>query len=85
MFVVTVVAVPDAVLQHGVPLLLLLLRHNTEVVVTGVRVPQDEGERGCTLDERVVAHFGLDACTSKSHDRRSKKVEGLGSEFSDKV
>lgn len=58
--VVTVVAVSDAVLQHGVPLLLLLLRHHAEVVVAGVRVIQDEGELGRTLDERIAAHFGLD-------------------------
>lgn len=66
--IVTVVAVSDTVLQHSVPLLLLLLRHHTEVVVAGVWVPKDEGELGRTLDERVTAHFGLDAYT-RSHDR----------------
>lgn len=54
---VTVVTVSDAVLKHSVPLLLLLLCHHTEVVVAGVRVPQDEGELGCTLDEWITARF----------------------------
>lgn len=57
----------DAVLQHSVPLLLLLLCHHTEVVVAGKRVPKDEGELGGTLDEWIIAHFGLDAY-KKSHD-----------------
>lgn len=50
------------------PLLLLLLRHDAEVVVTGVRVPQDERELGCALDKWVVSHFGLDTY-KKSHGR----------------
>lgn len=58
----TVVAVSDAVLQHGVPLLLLLLRGHTEVVMAGVRVPQDQREPGRTLDERITGRLGLDAC-----------------------
>ena len=60
LWIVTIVAVSDAVLQHSVPLLLLLLRHHAEVVVTGVWMPQDEGELGRTLDKRTAAHFGLD-------------------------
>lgn len=64
----TVVAVSDAVLQHGVPLLLLLLCHHTEVVVAGVWVPQDEGELRRTLDKWITAHFGLDSY-NKSHER----------------
>lgn len=64
---VTVVAVSDAVLQHSVPLLLLLLCHHTEVVVACVRVPKDEGKLCGTLDEWIIAHFGLDAY-KKSHD-----------------
>lgn len=58
--IVTIVTVSDTVLQHSVPLLLLLLCHHTEVVVTGIWMPQDEGELGRTLDEWVTAHFGLD-------------------------
>lgn len=49
------------VLQHSIPLLLLLLRHHAEVAMAGVRVPEDEGELGSTLDERMIAHFALDA------------------------
>lgn len=37
----TIVGVPDAVLQDGVPLLLFILRHCTEIVMTGVGVPED--------------------------------------------
>lgn len=58
---VTVVAVSHAVLQHGVPLLLLLLRHHAEVAMVRVRVPKNEGELSNTLDEWIIAHFGLDA------------------------
>lgn len=58
---VTVVIVPHTVLQHSVPLLLLLLRHHAEVAMAGVRVPEDEGELSNTLDERMIAHFALDA------------------------
>lgn len=58
--VVTVVTVSDTVLQYCVPLGLLLLRHHTEVVVAGVRVPQDEGELARTLDKRITRHFGFD-------------------------
>lgn len=72
MLIVTVVTVSDTVLQHSVPLLLLLLGHHTEVVVAGVWVPQDEGELGRTLDERVTAHFGLDTY-NKSCDRRTMR------------
>ena len=68
--ILTVVAVSDAVLQHGVPLLLLLLRHHTEVVVAGVRMPQDERELGRTLDKWTAAHFALDTY-NQSHDRTS--------------
>lgn len=59
--VVTVVAVSHTVLQHGVPLLLLLLRHHAEVAMARVRVPKDEGELSNTPDEGMTAHFGLDA------------------------
>lgn len=59
--IVTVVIVSHTVLQHSMPLLLLLLRHHAEVAMAGVRVPKDEGELGNTLDERMIAHFGLDA------------------------
>lgn len=65
---VTIVTVSDTVLQHSVPLLLLLLRHHTEVVVAGVRVPQDEGELGRTLNKRITAHFSLNTY-NRSHDR----------------
>lgn len=41
----------DAVLEDGVPLLLLFLRRRTEVVVTGIRVPEDQRELGGTLQE----------------------------------
>lgn len=40
---------PDTVLEDSMPLLLLLFGHNTEVVVTGVRVPEDQREIGGTL------------------------------------
>lgn len=62
---VTVVAVSHAVLQHGVPLLLLLLRRHAEVAMARVRVPKNEGELGSALDEWMVAHFGLDACRER--------------------
>lgn len=77
MRLVTVVTVPDAVLQHCVPLLLFLLRPHAEVVVAGVRVPQDEGELGRALDERSTARFGLDTY-SRSHDKarmRNRKIQ----------
>lgn len=76
---VTIVTVSDAVLQHCVPLLLLLLCHHTEVVVAGVRVPQDEGVLGRTLDKRTTAHFGLDAYNNRSHDVKNKKLQELES------
>lgn len=57
----TVVTVSDTVLQNSMPLLLLLLRHHAEVAMEGVRVPEDEGELSNALDERVIAHFALDA------------------------
>lgn len=57
----TIIAVSDAVLQHGVPLLLFLLRHHTEVVVAGVRVPEDERKWRGTLYEWIAAQFGLNA------------------------
>lgn len=68
MCIVTVVTVSDAVLKHGVPLLLLLLCRHAEVVMAGIWVPQDEGELGHTLNERTTAHFGLNTC-SKLRDR----------------
>lgn len=71
--IVTIVTVSDAILQHSVPLLLLLLSHHTEVVVAGVWVPQDEGEPGCTLDEWVTAHFGLDTCNGPNDEMRFQK------------
>lgn len=71
--IVTIVTVSDAILQHSVPLLLLLLGHHTEVVVAGVWVPQDEGEPGCTLDEWVTAHFGLDTCNGPDDEMRFQK------------
>lgn len=49
------------VLQHSMPLLLLLLRHHAEVAMAGVRMPEDEGELSNTLDERMIAHLALDA------------------------
>ena len=55
MCLLTVVGVPDTVLQHGVPLGLLLLRHDAEVVVPCVRVPQDQGELGGTLHKGTAA------------------------------
>lgn len=55
----TIVAVSDTVLKHSVPLLLLLLCQHTEVVVTGVRVPQDQGELGGTLNKWTAAHLSL--------------------------
>lgn len=47
----TIVGVSDTVLEDSVPLLLLFLRYHTEVVVTGVWVPQDQRELGGTLEE----------------------------------
>ena len=55
----TVVGVSDTVLEDGVPLELLLLRPHAEVVVVSIRVPQDQGELGGTLQERGAACFGL--------------------------
>lgn len=62
---VTVVTVSHTVLQNSVPLLLLLLRHHAEVAMARVRVPKDEGELSHTLDERMIARFGLDAYREK--------------------
>ncbi len=45
----TIISVSDTVLEHSVPLVLLRLCHHTEVVVTGVRVPEDQRELGGTL------------------------------------
>lgn len=59
--VFTVVAVSDAVLHHGEPLLMLCLRGHAEVVMASVRVPQDQRELGGELDERVAADFGFHA------------------------
>lgn len=63
--IITVVVVPHTVLHHGVPLLLLLLGHHTEVAMASVRVPKNEGELSNTLDEWTIAHFGLDAYREK--------------------
>lgn len=57
----TIIAVSDAVLQHGVPLLLFLLRHHAEVVVAGVRVPEDERKWRGTIYEWFAAQLGLNA------------------------
>lgn len=65
--ILTVVTVSHAVLQHGVPLLLLLLRHHAEVAMARVRVPKNEGVLSNTLDEWITAHFGLDAYREKRH------------------
>ena len=56
---VTVVAVPDTVLKDSVPLVLLLLCEDAEVVVPSVWVPEDQGELGGTPHHRTAAHFGL--------------------------
>lgn len=45
----TVAGVSDTVLQDSEPLLLLFLGGHTEVVVMGVRVPEDQGELGVAL------------------------------------
>jgi len=72
-FPLTVVGVSDAVLQHGVPLGLLLLRHDTEVVVARVRVPQDQGELGGALHEGTAAHPRLHACGRTAQQRSALK------------
>lgn len=45
----TIIGVSDTVLEDSVPLLLLFLCPHAEVVVTGVRVPEDQRELGSTL------------------------------------
>lgn len=83
--IITVVVVPHAVLQHSVPLLLLLLRHHTEVAVASVRVPKNEGELSNTLDEGTAPHFGLDAYREEhvidragaQNTQKQKKQEAL--------
>lgn len=47
----TIVAVPDAVLQDRLPLVLLGFRHHAEVVVPGGRVPEDERELRGALED----------------------------------
>lgn len=53
----TVVAVPDAVLQDSLPLVLLGFCHHAEVVVTGRGMPEDERELRGALEDRGVARF----------------------------
>ena len=48
----TIIGMSDTVQKDSVPLLLLFLCRHTEVMVTGVRVPQDQRELGGTLQER---------------------------------
>ena len=55
----TIIGMSYTVLKDCMPLLLFFLRHHTEVVVAGVRVPQDQGELGGTLQEGRVTHFSL--------------------------
>lgn len=40
----TIVAVSDAILKHGLPLVLFSFCHHAEVIVTGIGMPQDERE-----------------------------------------
>lgn len=47
----TVIGVSDAVLEDGVPLLLLFLGGHAEVVVMGVRVPEDQRELSGALNK----------------------------------
>lgn len=55
----TVVAVSHTVLEDSVPLLLFFLRHDTEVVMAGVWMPQDEGKLCGTFQKRGTGSFGL--------------------------
>lgn len=61
----TIVGVSDTVLKDGVPLLLLLLGHHTEIVVTSIRVPEDEGKLCRTFQEWRTANFSF--YTWKTH------------------
>lgn len=56
----TVTGVSDAVLQHREPLLLLFLGGHTEVVMVGVRVPEDQRELGVALHKGGAPHLGFD-------------------------
>lgn len=47
----TIVAVPDAVLQDRLPLVLLGFRHHAEVVVTCRGMPEDERELCGALED----------------------------------
>lgn len=55
----TIVGVSDTVLKDGVPLLLLLFSHHTEIVVTSIRVPEDEGKLCRTFQEWRTANFSF--------------------------
>lgn len=55
----TIIGMSYTVLKDCMPLLLFFLRYHTEVVVAGVRVPQDQRELGGTLQEGRVTHFSL--------------------------
>lgn len=70
----TVVAVPHAVLEHSSPLLLFFARHQAEVIVPGVGVPEDEGEIRGALQDGGVPRFGGDACRGKD----ALKGRGIG-------
>lgn len=58
--VLTIVGVPDAVLEDGVPFLLVFLCHCAEVVVAGVGVPENQRELCGTLQKWRAARFSLD-------------------------
>lgn len=58
----TIVAVPDAVLQDRLPLVLFGLRHHAEVVVPGGRVPEDERELRGALEDGGGARLRRGSC-----------------------
>lgn len=64
--ILTIVCVPDTVLKDGTPLLLLLLGHHTEIIMTSIRVPEDERKLSRTFQEWRTANFSLHSW--KTHD-----------------
>lgn len=62
----TIVAVPDAVLQDCLPLVLLSFCHHAEVVVPCRRVPEDERELRRALEDGGAARLGGDPCRDSS-------------------
>lgn len=70
----TVAGVSDTVLQDSEPLLLLFLGGHAEVVVVGVRVPEDQGELAVALNKGRTPHLGFYICIEKKKTSSCKLI-----------